>query len=104
MSTTRRCGSPSTPGPPCAKRFGSMPCTATSRDTAESAYLELWAGRSQPVEIASAALERIVDYAAAIMGDVYAAIGLVDHDPCRRNSKGSTSIKYDADPPPKPIR
>lgn len=51
-----------------------------ARDTAESAYLELWAGRSQPVEIASAALDRIVDYAAAIMADVYAAIGLTDHD------------------------
>lgn len=55
-----------------------------ARDTAESAYLELWAGRPQGVEIAAAALERIVDYAAAIMSDIYEAIRLTDQEAITR--------------------
>lgn len=55
-----------------------------ARDTAESAFLELHAGHPQPVEVASAALDMIVDYAVAIMRDVYAAIHLTDQDAIAR--------------------
>ena len=49
-----------------------------ARDTAEAAFFELHTGRPVPAGIVAIALDLIVDHAAGIMGDVYAAIGLTD--------------------------